>query len=69
MAPAKTPPAIVTRLNAEIVKVLALPDVRNQFAIQGIETLGGTPEQFANYIRDEIAKWAKAIRLSGAKAD
>jgi tripartite-type tricarboxylate transporter receptor subunit TctC len=49
--------------------VLALPDVRNQFAIQGIEILGGTPEHFANYIRDEIAKWAKAIRLSGAKAD
>ena len=59
VAPAKTPPAVVTRLNAEIVKVLALPEVRNQFAIQGIETLGGTPEHFASYIRDEIAKWAK----------
>ena len=69
VAPAKTPQAIVARLNAEIVKVLALPDVRNQFAIQGIEVIGGTPEQFASYIRDEIAKWAKVIRLSGAKAD
>jgi len=69
VAPAKTSPSIVTRLNAEIVKVLALPDVRNQFAIQGIETFGGTPERFADYIRDEIAKWAKAIRLSGAKAE
>ncbi len=69
VAPAKTPPAIVTRLNAEIVKVLALPEVRNPFAIQGIEVLGGTPEQFASYIRDEIAKWAKVIRLSGARAD
>ncbi len=69
VAPAKTPPAIVARLNAEIVKVLALPDVRNQFAIQGIETFGGTPESFADYIRDEIAKWAKAIKLSGAKAE
>ena len=69
VAPAKTPPAIVTRLNAEIVKVLAMPDVRNQFEIQGIETIGGTPERFAEYIRTEIAKWAKVIRLSGAKAD
>jgi tripartite-type tricarboxylate transporter receptor subunit TctC len=69
VAPAKTPPAAVTRLNAEIVKVLALPEVRKQFASQGIETLGGTPEQFASYIREEIAKWAKVIRLSGARAD
>ena len=69
VAPAKTPQAIVARLNAEIVKVLALPDVRNQFAIQGIEVIGGTPEQFASYIRDEIAKWARAIKLSGAKAE
>ncbi|MGH6692136.1 MAG: tripartite tricarboxylate transporter substrate binding protein, partial [Gammaproteobacteria bacterium] len=69
VAPAKTPPAIVTRLNAEIVKVLVLPEVRNLFASQGIEVLGGTPEQFAGYIRDEIAKWANVIRLSGARAD
>jgi tripartite-type tricarboxylate transporter receptor subunit TctC len=69
VAPAKTPPAIVTRLNAEIVRVLALPDVRGQFEIQGIEILGGSPERFAEYIRAEIAKWAKVIRLSGAKAE
>jgi tripartite-type tricarboxylate transporter receptor subunit TctC len=69
VAPAKTPPAIVTRLNAEIVKALALPDVRSQFELQGIEILGGTPERFADYIREEIAKWARAIKLSGARAD
>jgi len=69
VAPAKTPPAIVTRLNAEIVKALALPDVRSQFELQGIEILGGTPERFADYIREEIAKWARAIKLSGAKAE
>ena len=69
VAPARTPPAVVTRLNAEIVKVLGMPEVRNLFASQGIETLGGTPDHFAGYIRDEIAKWAKAIRLSGAKAE
>jgi tripartite-type tricarboxylate transporter receptor subunit TctC len=69
VAPAKTPQPIVTRLNAEIAKVLALPAVRQQFAVQGIETLGGTPEQFATYIREEIAKWARVIKLSGARAD
>ena len=69
VAPAKTPQAIVARLNAEIVKVLALPEVRNPFAIQGIEVIGGTPEQFASYIRAEIEKWAQVIRLSGAKAE
>ena len=69
VAPARTPPAVVTRLNAEIVKALALPEVRNLFASQGIETLGGTPDDFATYIRDETAKWAKVIRLSGARAE
>jgi tripartite-type tricarboxylate transporter receptor subunit TctC len=69
VAPVKTPTTIVTKLNADIAKVLAMPDVRNQFEIQGIEILGGTPERFAGYIREEIAKWAKVVRLSGAKAD
>ncbi len=69
VAPVKTPTAIVSKLNADIAKVLAMPDVRNQFDIQGIDILGGTPERFAAYIREEIAKWAKVIRLSGAKAD
>ena len=69
VAPAKTPPAVITRLNTEINKVLTLPDVRNQFEIQGIALLGGSPERFADYIREEITKWAKVIKLSGAKAD
>ena len=69
MAPSRTPQAVVASLNSEIVKVLALPDVRQQFAAQTIEVLGGTPEQFATYIREEIAKWAKVIKLSGAKAE
>jgi tripartite-type tricarboxylate transporter receptor subunit TctC len=69
VAPVKTPNAIVTRLNADIVKVLAMQDVRQQFAVQGIDALGGTPENFAAYIRDEIAKWAKVIKLSGARTE
>ncbi|HYC44599.1 MAG TPA: tripartite tricarboxylate transporter substrate binding protein [Burkholderiales bacterium] len=69
VAPAKTPAPAVSRLNAEIVKILGLPEVRQQFAVQGIETLGGTPEQFAAYIREEVAKWAKVIKAAGVRAD
>jgi tripartite-type tricarboxylate transporter receptor subunit TctC len=49
--------------------VLALPEVRRQFAAQGIDIIGGTPEQFAAYIRDEIVKWARVIKESGARAE
>lgn len=69
VAPVKTAREIVARLNAEIVKALALAEVRGQFAAQGIEVLGSTPEQFGAYLRDEIAKWAKVIKLSGARAE
>ena len=69
VAPARSSQPVVARLNGEITKALALPEIRATFAAQGIETLGGTPDQFAAYIRTEIDKWAKVIRLSGAKAD
>ena len=69
VAPARTPGAIIARLNTEIVRVLALTEVRQQFAAQGIETFGGTPERFAAYIGEEIAKWAQVIRVSGARAN
>jgi tripartite-type tricarboxylate transporter receptor subunit TctC len=69
VAPAGTPAQIVARLNGEILKVLHSPDVRRQFATQGIEVLGGTPEQFAAYIRDEITKWAKVIRAAGMRIE
>jgi len=69
VVPAATPRDIVVRLNAEIVKVLALAEVRQQFGSQGIDAIGGTPEQFAAYIRAEIVKWARVIRESGARAE
>src|SRR5262249_21002790 len=69
VAPAKTPDTIVARLNAEIGKTLAQAEVRQQFAAQGIETRGGTPAEFATYIREDIARWAKVIKASGAKAE
>jgi tripartite-type tricarboxylate transporter receptor subunit TctC len=69
VVPAATARDIVGKLNSEIVKVLAQPEIRRQFAAQGIDVIGGTPEQFAAYIRAEIAKWARVIKESGARAE
>ena len=61
-APARTPKEIIARLNAELVKILKMPDIREQLSSQGVEPVGNTPEQFAAYIEAEIAKWAKVIK-------
>jgi tripartite-type tricarboxylate transporter receptor subunit TctC len=69
-APKGTSPEIVTRLNAEINRVLEMPEVRERIAPGGIgEPKGGTPEQLGNLVRSEITKWAKVVKESGAKAD
>jgi tripartite-type tricarboxylate transporter receptor subunit TctC len=49
--------------------VTALPEVKQQLSAQSIDTLNSTPEQFATYIRDEIAKWARVVKTSGARAE
>jgi len=67
--PAGTPREIVGRLHAEIVKVVAMPDIRERFLRDGIEPVGSTPEQFAEHIRRERVKWAKVVRDSGARAE
>ena len=66
---AGTPPEIVARLNAEMVRILNLPDVRATLAAQGVTIIAGTPDGFAKYIDQEIARWAKVVRETGAKAD
>jgi len=68
-APAGTPQAIVDRLNAEIVKVVQLPDTRQRFLALGAEPVGSTAAQFGTFFRNEVAKWAKVVRESGAQAD
>lgn len=67
--PAATPPAVVTRLNAEFVKVLAMPDVKKRLIDNGIDAVSNTPQQFAAYIRDETAKWASVIKDANVKLD
>jgi tripartite-type tricarboxylate transporter receptor subunit TctC len=68
-APPGTPREIVARINAEVGKLLQLPDVKEKFAQQGADPVGGSPEQFAAAIRSDIAKWGKIVKDSGAKAD
>ena len=65
LAPAKTPPEIVSRLNAEINKALAAPDVKAKLAVQGADPLGSTPAEYSQYIKNEIDRFANVIRQSG----
>jgi tripartite-type tricarboxylate transporter receptor subunit TctC len=69
LVPAATPPAIVERLNAAIVKGLAAPDARERLGALGGEVGGSTPEQFAARIRAESDKWAKLIKTLGLKGE
>ena len=68
-APAGTPAAIVTALNAQTVKAMRLPDLRERLASQGADALTSTPEQFAAYVKDELNKWTRVVKASGMKAD
>jgi len=65
LAPAAAPAAIVSRLNAELVKTVAVPDVREKFANLGIEPVGSTPEQLTAYMQSELAKWGKLVKSLG----
>ncbi len=67
--PAGTPPEITARLNAEIVKILRLPDVKERLNAQGVELDGSSPEELAAFVRKELAKWAIVVKESGARAD
>jgi tripartite-type tricarboxylate transporter receptor subunit TctC len=68
VAPAATPREIIAQLNGEIARILAVPDLRARLAADGAEAGGGTPEQFGAYIKSEIAKWARVIRLANIRA-
>ena len=68
-APAKTPSAILDKLNAEVVKIINSSDVKERLATLAFTPVGDTRAQFAAFMRSEIAKWGKAVKESGAKAD
>ena len=69
LAPAGTPAAIVSRLNAETVKVLGRSDVQATLGAQGLELRPGSPEQFADHIKSEIAKFTRIAKAAGIKAE
>jgi tripartite-type tricarboxylate transporter receptor subunit TctC len=68
-APAGTPAPVLAKLNGALVKVLADPEVKKKLAEQGAEAYSEKPEQFADFIRKESAKWSKVVKDSGATAD
>jgi tripartite-type tricarboxylate transporter receptor subunit TctC len=67
--PAGTPQAIIERLHRETVRIVAMPDVKDRLASLGFDPIANTPEQFAAYIKSEIAKWAKVVREASIKVD
>jgi tripartite-type tricarboxylate transporter receptor subunit TctC len=69
MAPAATPKAIIEKLNSEINKVIARPDVKEAWAKQGAVPMVMTPAEFDKYLRADIDKWAKVVKVSGAKVN
>jgi tripartite-type tricarboxylate transporter receptor subunit TctC len=69
MAPAKTPKEIVARWNTEVGKIIASREVSERFLNEGVEPMGGTPEQFGAFISDEIAKYSKVVKAANLKGD
>jgi len=69
LAPAGTPTAIVTRLNSEIGTLLRRPEVRERIARTGSDPVGNSPDEFGDYIKSEIAKWAKVIKAANIRVN
>ena len=69
LAPAGLPRDLLARINAETLRVMALPDVREKLATLGLDLATGTPEALASHIQVETAKWARVVKESGAKPD
>ncbi len=68
-APAGTPREVVARLNTETVRILALADIKAGYAHLGMTAVSNAPEQFSAYVQEEIVRWAKIVKASGARAD
>ena len=69
LAPAGTPVPVVNRLNAEVNRILAQDDVKSRLVALGTDVIGGSAQSFADLIKSDVARWGKAIKASGAKAD
>ena len=69
MAPAGTPKPLVDRLNAEVTRILKRPDVKRAWNEQGAEPMIMSPAEFEKYLNADIAKWAKIVKISGARPE
>ena len=69
LAPAGTPKEIVARLNADIVRIVQSPDMKEKFAVDGTDPVGSSPDDFARYITSELTKWGKVARDAGIKPE
>ena len=69
LAPAGTPRDVVARINAEVNKALASPDVREKLALAGIEPVGGTPAQFGGFIQNEMQRWGQVAQRAGIQPE
>ena len=68
-APAGSPASALGVLSRELVKIMQAPEIRERFMADGFEPAGLTPDQFAKYLREEIAKWAKVVKIAGIKPE
>jgi tripartite-type tricarboxylate transporter receptor subunit TctC len=69
LAPAKLPAPILGRLNAEVVRILGMPDIRERILSDGSEPVGSSAEEFSRFLHADLVKWVKVVRESGAKAN
>jgi tripartite-type tricarboxylate transporter receptor subunit TctC len=69
LAPAGTPPAIITRVQAQVARSLVLPEVQERLATDGADPVGSKPEEFAAYIKTELDKWGKLVKTANITAD
>ena len=69
MAPKATPLSIVTKVHADVTRVLALPDTKEKLAVYGLETVGSTPAEYAEFIKVEIARYAKVIKFADIRPE
>jgi tripartite-type tricarboxylate transporter receptor subunit TctC len=68
-APAGTPPDIIREINGLVVKIVALPDIKEKLAALGVEPVGSSPEELAAFLKSEMAKWSKVIKAAGIKPE
>ncbi len=69
LLPAATPKALVARINTDVLRALQAPDVKERFAAQGVDPIGSTPEEFAAFLKSEVARWAKVVKAAGIKPE